>query len=55
MFARSMGGPRPASPWGTHPGKGAPRVLSLGRDGAAALRFQEGVEERGGARARVAL
>lgn len=30
-------------------------MLSLGRDGAAALGFQEGVEEHGGAKARVAL
>lgn len=50
-----MGRPGPASQWGAHPGKGSPGVPSLGRDGAAALGFQEGVEDHGGARARAAL
>lgn len=55
VFPCSTGGPRPASPYGICPRKGASVMLSLGRDGAAALGFQEGVEEHGGAKARVAL
>lgn len=33
MFLFSTGSPRTASPWGAHPGKGAPGMVSLGRDG----------------------
>lgn len=39
------GSARTAAPWGTHPGKGVPGMVSPGRGGAAALGFRSGTRE----------
>lgn len=46
MFLSCTGSPRTASPWGARPGKGAPGMVSLGRDGAAAFGFRKWDQRR---------